>query len=73
MPNEETWINERISAAKSDHPLVTETVAAMMDSLLNGQVGERQMRQSELAAIAKALITGMVPITASATEIPDEA
>ncbi len=59
MSKDEDWINKRVSEAKKAHAPVTDGAATRMKELLNGQISERQLRATELADIAKALIVDM--------------
>lgn len=67
MSNGTDWITTRITEAKdateaeSDQHLLTKTVLIRMDELLKGQLSERQLSETELRAIAKELLAGMIP------------
>ncbi len=61
MPNNDQWITSRITEARNDHRLVTESVAARMEELLNGQIREGLLSRTELRDIAKDLVARMAP------------
>lgn len=60
------WVTARITAARKLHASVTEGVSARMAQLLTGPLTERQLSPTELAKIASALITDMVPVLPTA-------
>lgn len=55
------WIEQCTSEAQKLHPLVTEVVTDQMVELLNDRLCERPLHSSDLNAIGKDLIAGMVP------------
>ena len=61
MPNDDQWITTRVAEARATHPLVTEAVSARIAPLLNGELCERPLPSTRLAAVATALIADMAP------------
>ena len=61
MLNGNDWIITKITDAKKDHDLLTSFVLTRMDDLLRRQLSHRPLSNTELTAVAKQLITGMIP------------
>ena len=61
MPSDEDWITTRVAEAREHHPLVTEAVSARIAPLLDGELSQRLLPSTKLAALAKALIADMAP------------
>lgn len=56
------WIKPRIAEAKADHPLVTQSVVARIEELLNGPLSDREFSKGDLTRIAKELISEMASV-----------
>jgi hypothetical protein len=64
MLSNEPWITTQVAAARSKHPDVTDAASNSMTELLNGEMCERPLSATELAAAAAKLISGMEPLLA---------
>lgn len=61
MTKEENWVDRCIKKAQENSPIVTERVVDLMKEQLNGSLGERPLRHTELKTSAGELLLDMVP------------
>jgi len=55
------WITSRITQAKVGQPLLTDSAVTSMENLVRDQMTIRPLTKAELTAVAKRLISDMVP------------
>jgi hypothetical protein len=60
MPNDETWIEERLQQAAKTYTFVTDAAVARLKGLLEGEAQERPLTQGELLGTAAQLMQDMV-------------
>ncbi len=65
MSNGEDWIDRRVDDAKKVHTVVTDAVTIRIKQLLCGHLGDRQLRSTELASLAKTLLSYMTAVDKS--------
>lgn len=61
MTKDTEWITARVAEARQLHASVTEAVSLRIAELLTGPLIEGQLSTTDLAKVASALITDMVP------------
>ncbi len=61
MSTDDSWITTRVAAARIRYPDVTDAASDSIAEMLNGELCERPLAATELAAAAATLIAGMEP------------
>jgi len=61
MSNGNDWITTILAQAKKDRPLLTSSVLTRMDTLLRRKFTQRRITKTDVTALAKQLITEMIP------------
>ena len=55
------WVSSLLQSARKDNPLFAEAVFLRLDTLLKGQLSERDLTPTQLRTAATQLIEDMVP------------
>lgn len=61
MSTDDRWIRNVITEAQAQRALVTEAVTSRLAEALEGHLSEQRLSRKDLASLASALITDMIP------------
>jgi hypothetical protein len=69
--NNNDWVTKRINAAIAANKLVSEKTGSKLKELLEGKLGESELRPKELAEVANSIIAELTSTSAD-PEVSDE-